>query len=189
MGTTAENSSKPKVFTIGHSTRPFEEVVNMLEENGVTTLLDVRSFPSSRKFPQWNQKSIQESLPEGLTYHWIKKLGGRRHTPAGVSSPNTGWRVKAFRDYADYMSTSNFSAGLDELLELARTEVPAIMCSEAVPWRCHRRLITDALLQHGVDVLDIMSPTSTRAATMTPFARVEEGQLIYPPEETGDAEQ
>ncbi len=169
-----------RVFTIGHSTREFDEVHQMLAANEVTCLVDVRSFPSSRKFPQWNQEAIKRALPAEIEYHWIRDLGGRRHTPAGVPSLNGAWRVKAFRDYADYMATAQFSAGLDELLDLAQRSVPAIMCSEAVPWRCHRRLITDALIVAGVEVVDIMSATSTRRAKLDEFAVVHHGQLTFP---------
>lgn len=172
--------SKPQVLTMGHSTRDFDEVLAMLHSNEVTALVDVRSYPSSRKFPQWNQAAIQKALPSDIGYRWIRDLGGRRHTPSGVDSPNGGWRVKAFRDYADYMATAEFASGLAELLAVAKESVPAIMCSEAVPWRCHRRLITDALLVAGVEVFNIMTTTSTRRAEMTPFARVKDGHITYP---------
>lgn len=152
----------------------------MLRENDVTTLVDVRSYPSSRRFPQWNQEGMKAALPPDINYVWIKKLGGRRHTPAGVDSPNHGWRVKAFRDYADYMATAEFGEGLEELLALAETAKPAIMCSEAVPWRCHRRLITDALLNEDVKVFDIMSKDSVRPASMTPFAKPNGKLITYP---------
>lgn len=154
----------------------------MLRAHGVDVLCDVRSYPSSRKFPQWYQASIIEHLPADIDYRWLPDLGGRRHTPAGVPSPNAGWRVKAFRDYADYMATDGFRAGLEQLLAITEEHTPAIMCSEAVPWRCHRRLITDALLVRGVEVADIMSPTSTTPATLTPFAVVTGDALTYPPE-------
>lgn len=173
-------SPVPRVFTIGHSTRDFDEVLEMLRVNDVTVLVDVRSYPSSRKFPQWNQAAIHAALPADIAYRWLVEVGGRRHTPAGVHSPNGGWRVKAFRDYADYMATPQFRAGLAKLISIANKELPAIMCSEAVPWRCHRRLVTDALLVAGVEVFDIMSITSTRKATMTPFAQVQKGQITYP---------
>ncbi|MBB5633424.1 uncharacterized protein (DUF488 family) [Cryobacterium mesophilum] len=180
----SENSAADRatlrVFTIGHSTRAFDEVLAMLQENGVDELADVRSFPSSRKFPQWNQAAIQHALPDDIRYRWIEDLGGRRHTPAGVPSVNGGWRVKAFRDYADYMATDGFRSGLAELMDVAAVSVPAIMCSEAVPWRCHRRLITDALIVAGVEVFDIMSPTSTTPAELTEFARVHDGAITYP---------
>lgn len=176
-----------RVFTIGHSTREFGEVLEMLRANGVRELVDVRSFPSSRKFPQWNQDAIAAALPNDMGYRWIRGLGGRRHTPAGESTPNDGWRVKAFRDYADHMRTEEFREGLDELVSLAQTSVPAIMCSEAVPWRCHRRLVTDALIVAGMDVFNIMSATSTKQATLTPFAHVEGVRVAYPAPESEEA--
>lgn len=169
-----------RVFTIGHSTRSFGEVLGMLRGNGITCLVDVRSFPSSRKHPQWNQSAIVEALPPDIGYRWIKELGGRRHTPKGVPSVNDAWQVKAFRDYADFMGTDEFGQGLAELCELARHEMPAIMCSEAVPWRCHRRLITDALIVFGVEVRHIMSSTSVKPATLSPHALVSNGSLTYP---------
>jgi uncharacterized protein (DUF488 family) len=171
------------MHTIGHSTRDFDEVVGMLKDNTVSQLVDVRSFPSSRTFPQWNRENIQSSLPPDIGYQWIQALGGRRHTAAGVPSPNGAWRVKAFRDYADYMSTDAFEAGLDELVQVAARSSAAIMCSEAVPWRCHRRLITDALLVRGVTVYNIMSSTVTQPAELTSFAHVDDGRITYPPME------
>ncbi|MDJ0312552.1 DUF488 domain-containing protein [Arthrobacter sp. H35-D1] len=169
-----------QVFTIGHSTREFDEVLAMLRANGVTELVDVRSFPGSRKYPQWNQDAIKAALPADIKYRWLRDIGGRRYTPVGVASPNGAWRVKAFSDYADYMATDEFRAGLQELLQLATESVPAIMCSEAVPWRCHRRLITDALLVEGVEVFHIMSESSTKPAELTPFASVQDGKITYP---------
>ena len=122
-----------------------EDEVRMLRGQDITCLVDVRSYPSSRAHPQWNQQAVVDALPRDIAYRWIRRLGGRRHTPASVPSPNGAWRVKAFRDYADYLATSEFAEGLRELLEIAEHERQAVMCSEAVPWRCHRRLITDAL--------------------------------------------
>ncbi|MEU5091595.1 DUF488 domain-containing protein [Streptomyces sp. NPDC021356] len=170
-----------RICTVGHSTRDFDEVLEMLRENDITCLVDVRSFPSSRKYPQWNRSAIVDALPGGIGYRWIQKLGGRRHTPTGVPSVNGAWRVKAFRDYADYMASDEFAQGLDELLELAEHERPAIMCSEAVPWRCHRRLITDALIVAGAEVVHIMSPATAKPAVLNQLARVRNGRLTYPP--------
>ncbi|MBM7090996.1 DUF488 domain-containing protein [Streptomyces sp. SID9913] len=153
----------------------------MLRAHDITCLVDVRSFPSSRKHPQWNQSAITEALPSDIGYRWIRQLGGRRHTPKGVPSENGGWRVKAFRDYADHMAGEEFAAGLRELLELAEEGRPVIMCSEAVPWRCHRRLITDALLVAGVEVVHIMSRTASKPAALNELARVRDGRLTYPP--------
>ncbi|MEV0651036.1 DUF488 domain-containing protein [Phytomonospora sp. NPDC050363] len=168
------------IYTIGHSTRDFAEVLAMLRANDVTRLVDVRSYPSSRKFPQWNRQAIIDALPADIGYRWAPKLGGRRHTPKGTPSVNDAWRVKAFRDYADYMATDDFADGLSELLALADHERPAVMCSEAVPWRCHRRLITDALLVAGAEVEHIMSATSTRPAVLNEAVRVRDGILTYP---------
>jgi uncharacterized protein (DUF488 family) len=169
-----------QVWTVGHSTREFGELVDILHAYGITELVDVRSFPMSRKFPQWNKAAIIDSLPSDIGYRWLRQLGGRRHTPAGTPSVNTAWRVKAFRDYADYMQTAEFAEGLGELIGLSRQQRPVIMCSEAVPWRCHRRLITDALIVAGVEVTHIMSATAARPATLNDSARVEDGKLIYP---------
>ncbi len=179
--TKAREATNGRVYTIGHSTRGFDEVLEMLLGHGITCLVDVRSFPSSRKHPQWNRSAVVERLPSGIGYRWIPQLGGRRHTPKGVPSPNGAWRVKAFRDYADYMAGDEFARGLEELIGLARRGRPAIMCSEAVPWRCHRRLITDALLVAGVEVVHIMSRTATRPAVLNEHARVRDGHLVYPP--------
>lgn len=128
-----------RVCTLGHSTRDFNEVLKMLRNNNVTCLVDVRRFPSSRKFPQWAQSAIVEALPEDIEYQWIPQLGGRRHTPKGQPSLNGGWRVRAFRDYADYMAAEAFKEGLKELLELAEHKWPAIMCSEAMARGLRRR--------------------------------------------------
>ncbi|MEU9591485.1 DUF488 domain-containing protein [Streptomyces sp. NPDC048193] len=177
-----------RVCTVGHSTRDFDEVLTMLRNNEVTDLVDVRSFPSSRTFPQWNQSAIEEALPSDIAYRRIPRLGGRRHTPKGVPSENGAWRVKAFRDYADYMASDEFTEGLDELLGLAARGRPAIMCSEAVPWRCHRRLITDALIVAGVEVAHIMSATTTKPAALNPHAQVRNGHLTYPPPGEGESD-
>ncbi|MBU7600114.1 DUF488 domain-containing protein [Streptomyces sp. P38-E01] len=170
------------VHTIGHSTRRFDEVLEMLRAHDVTRLVDVRSFPSSRKHPQWNRTAIVELLPPDLPYQWMPRLGGRRYTPSGVPSENGAWRVKAFRDYADYMAGDEFAEGLRELIGLAERGRPAVMCSEAVPWRCHRRLITDALLVAGVEVVHIMSRNASRPAVLNEHARLCDGRLVYPPD-------
>lgn len=168
------------VHTVGHSTRTFAEMLTILREFAITCLVDVRRFPASRTFPQWNRAAIVDALPPDIGYRWTPALGGRRHTPAGVPSPNGAWRVKAFRDYADHMATDAFRAALHELAGLAARERPVIMCSEAVPWRCHRRLIADALIVAGVDVVDILSPGTARPAVLNPLAHVEDGRLTYP---------
>src|SRR5262249_2693647 len=169
-----------RVYTVGHSTRSFDEVLAMLRDNEITYLIDVRRFPSSRKFPQWNQSAIIDALPPDIDYGWIQELGGRRHTPKGTPSLNDAWKVKAFRDYADYMDSDDFRKGLNELLKLTEHRRPAIMCSEAVPWRCHRRLISDALIVAGVEVSHIISFTTVKPALLDVHAYVQDGHLTYP---------
>ncbi|WPR52415.1 DUF488 domain-containing protein [Streptomyces sp. S399] len=172
-----------RVHTLGHSTREFDEVVRMLRAHDVTCLVDVRAFPASRKHPQWSREAVAEELPPDIGYRWIPQLGGRRYTPKGEPSENGAWRVKAFRDYADHMAGAEFAEGMRELLGLAERERVAIMCSEAVPWRCHRRLIADALLVAGAEVEHLLSETSVRPAALNENARVHDGRLTYPPPE------
>lgn len=152
----------------------------MLRAHRITALVDVRSFPRSRKNPQWNQEAIIDALPPDIAYRWVRELGGRRHSPAGTRSVNDAWEVKAFRAYADYMDSDPFRQALDELVAFTQEERVVIMCSEAVPWRCHRRLITDALLVAGVEVVHIMSTTATKPGALTPFAHVQNARITYP---------
>ena len=174
-------SAKLTVLTIGHSTRTIEEFVGMLRAHGVERLVDVRSIPKSRRVPQFNSDELGASLREqGIEYLHMKSLGGLRH--AKKDSVNLGWRNASFRGYADYMATDEFRASLSQLLELAREKRTAIMCAEAVPWRCHRSLIGDALLIRGVNVEDIMSATSRREHVLTPFAKVHGLEICYPAE-------
>lgn len=169
------------VFTIGHSTHPLDEFVRMLDANGIRRLVDVRTVPGSRHNPQFGEKALAASMPEaGVDYVWMKELGGLRHTPAGAPTVNGAWRNASFRNYADYMQTPEFSAAIGELVVAAREQVVAIMCAEAVPWRCHRSLIGDALLARGLRVLDIMSATSTKPHELTSFAKVDGTRVWYP---------
>lgn len=171
-----------KIFTIGHSTHPIQEFLGMLAANGVTILVDVRTVAGSRHNPQFGESQLALSLTDaGIGYHRITALGGLRYTPKAVTSINGAWRNTSFRAYADYMQTPQFAAGLEELMKLAAEQSVAIMCAEAVPWRCHRSLISDALLVRGIAVADIMSPTSTKAHTLTKFAQVDGHKLWYPP--------
>lgn len=166
------------VLTIGHSTRTIEEFVSMLQAHGVGRLVDVRTIPKSRRVPQFNSDALAASLREqGIEYTHLAALGGLRH--AKKDSVNTGWRNASFRGYADYMATEEFREGLNRLLGLARTKRTAVMCAEAVPWRCHRSLIGDALLTRGVQVEDIMSANSARPHEMTSFAKVEGLNIVY----------
>ena len=175
--------SAKTLFTVGHSTRPFDEFVGMLKAHGVEALADVRRYPRSRKFPYFNDDELAATLPGvGLRYVPIKALGGRRR--AAADSVNTGWTSEGFRGYADYMQTPTFEAGLVELVALASAAPTVIMCAEAVPWRCHRALIADAMLVRGWRVLDIMSETSATPHELTAFARVEGTRITYPA--TGD---
>lgn len=169
-----------KVFTIGHSTRMLEELLALLQANDVTRLVDVRTMPRSRRNPQFNIETLAEDLhAQGLGYEHLAALGGLRKTRA--DSPNTGWRNASFRGYADYMQTEAFADGLQSLLERAARERIAIMCAEAVPWRCHRSLIADALVVRGVAVEHILSGERRMPHTLTRFAVVDGERIVYPP--------
>ena len=171
------------IFTIGHSTRTLAEFVALLQQADVTLLVDVRSIPRSRTTPQFNGDTLPDSLvADGIGYRHLRALGGRRHHRKGAPpSLNTYWRVAAFRNYADYAKTGEFRAGLDALRALARDDRCAIMCAEAVWWRCHRRIITDYLLACDTRVEHIMGPGQVVAATLTPGALITaERTLRYP---------
>ena len=168
------------IFTIGHSTRPREELIALLREFGVRTLADVRTVPRSRRNPQFNREELAVALPAaGFEYRHLPKLGGLRKG-FGAASPNMGWRNESFRGYADYMQTPEFREGLAELLELAAGGPVAAMCAEAVPWRCHRSLIADALLVRGIPSADIQGPGKVVPHALTPFARVNGEEITYP---------
>lgn len=174
------------IYTIGHSTRPIEEFVARLKANGVTQLVDIRTVPRSRFNPQYEQAALQKSLPAaGIDYVYMKDLGGLR--PAVKDSKNTGWRNASFRNYADYMQTSEFAAAIDELTDLARQKSTAICCAEAVPWRCHRSLVGDALLARNINVQNIMSETSTKPHALTSFAKIDGTHIIYPSDPPSEA--
>jgi uncharacterized protein (DUF488 family) len=171
------------VFTIGHSTRTLAEFVALLREAAVDTVVDVRAFPRSRTNPQFNSESLTESLTQaGMTYRYVRALGGRRHrSPNAPPSPNTLWRNESFRNYADYAATEPFRAGMDELRALIRDHCCAVMCAEAVWWRCHRRIIADYLLADGFAVAHILGHNKISPATLTPGARrLRHGTLVYP---------
>jgi uncharacterized protein (DUF488 family) len=171
------------VMTIGHSTRPIDEFIHLLRSHDVQRLVDVRTVPRSRHNPQFNRDQLSSSLHSArIHYRHMPDLGGFRR--ARQDSANTGWHNANFRGYADYMQTPEFQKHLDTLIELARQERIAVMCAEAVPWRCHRSLIADALLVRGIEVREINSATGTRIHTLTPFARVVGTGLIYPSEQS-----
>ncbi|SHI22867.1 Protein of unknown function, DUF488 [Pollutimonas bauzanensis] len=173
--------ARPLVLTVGHSTRPIEEFVALLAAHGVTRLLDVRTVARSRHNPQFNMDELPRSLAAaGIGYEHVAGLGGFRR--ARPDSVNKGWRNTSFRGYADYMQTPEFARSLDWLLERAGDERLALMCAEAVPWRCHRSLIADALLVHGVCVKEIVSPAKLQEHKLTPFAKVDGMAITYPVE-------
>ncbi len=168
------------VFTVGHSTLPIERFLSLLAAYGIEQLADVRTVPRSRRNPQFNADALRESLKAaGISYVPLAELGGLRKPRP--DSPNSGWRNASFRGYADYMQTEEFGAGLARLVELARERRTAIMCAEAVPWRCHRSLVADALAVRGIGVVEIMSEKSYRDHALTPFARVSGTSVTYPP--------
>jgi uncharacterized protein (DUF488 family) len=167
------------IFTIGHSTHPIDEFMGILRAHGVKKLIDVRTVPKSRHNPQFNGNELAASLRAGgFTYRRMEALGGLRHTRK--DSPNAAWRNASFRGYADYMQTEEFCSAIDQLVERGRTNNAAIMCAEAVPWRCHRSLRGDALLVRNVEVLDIMCVKSANPHTQSTFARVEGKRVWYP---------
>ncbi len=171
------------IFTIGHSTRPLAELVALLREAGVAVLVDVRSVPRSRANPQFNTETLAPALAAaGIAYHHLPALGGLRGRRRGAAaSRNTLWQVEAFRNYADYALTAAFRAGLDALVAWAGERRAAIMCAEAVWWRCHRRIIADHLLARGIPVAHIMGPGKIVPATLTPGARLlAGGGVVYP---------
>ncbi len=176
---TAKKEPLPLVMTIGHSTRTLDEFIRLLQRHGPTCIVDVRTVPRSRHNPQFNKASLPRPLKKaGLRYVHLPGLGGLRH--ARHDSVNMGWRNASFRGYADYMQTPEFEQGLDELILMSKQERIVLMCAEAVPWRCHRSLIADALLIRGIRAEDIMSPIRRQVHTLTPFAKVCGTTITYP---------
>jgi uncharacterized protein (DUF488 family) len=169
------------LYTVGHSTRSLDGLIDLLRGHGIETVADVRRFPKSRKYPHFNDDSLALSLPQaGIGYVPFPPLGGRRR--AAPDSPNTGWRNEGFRGYADHMQTEEFARGIERLATLAEQSPTVIMCAEAVPWRCHRSLIGDAMLVRGWRVLDITSASPPPPHKLTPFARVDGIHITYPSE-------
>ncbi|MDP1948033.1 MAG: DUF488 domain-containing protein [Nitrospirota bacterium] len=169
----------PTIWTIGHSTRPIGEFTDLLRAHSINLLVDVRTVPRSRHNPQFNSDTLAKILREaGLTYLHMPALGGLRK--ARLDSINDGWRNSSFRGYADYMQTDEFSSALEELMADSRLQPTAIMCAEAVPWRCHRSLIADALSSRGWTVRHILSPVKADEHRLTPFAVVDGDRIVYP---------
>ncbi len=167
------------VYTIGHSTRTIQEFVKILQAYTIETVVDVRTIAASRHNPQYNEAELRKSLsPEGIGYIRMKGLGGLRHTTK--ASVNTGWHNAAFRGYADYMQTPEFAENIEQLIKIAAEKRTAIMCAEAVPWRCHRSLIGDALVVRNADVVDIMNEKVSRPHALTSFAQIDGARITYP---------
>jgi uncharacterized protein (DUF488 family) len=173
------NPPPERIFTIGHSTRPIEDFLALLEAHNVKLLVDVRTVSRSRHNPQFNRETLPESLHQiDIDYLHLGELGGLRHPRP--NSRNTGWRNLSFRGYADHMETHEFESGLARLIAESTARRAAVMCAEAVPWRCHRSLIGDALEACGIEVFEISSPTRAQRHKMTPFAKVDGKHVSYP---------
>ncbi len=172
----------PSIYALGHSTRSQAELVDVLHQLHVTTLADIRTIPRSRRNPQFNRAELEVVLPrEGMRYVHLARLGGLRRG-LGAGSPNTAWRNASFRGFADYMLGEEFERGLQELLALADAGPVAMMCAEAVPWRCHRSLIADALLVRGIVVQHVLGAGRVTPHQLTPFAHVDGTRVTYPPQ-------
>ena len=183
--TDTNRQPKPLIFTIGHSTRPLEEFITLLQAHGVKQLVDVRTIPRSRYNPQFNRDTLPAALRSvRIGYRHMKGLGGLRHPRK--DSPNAGWRNAGFRGFADYMQTDEFEENLRKLIVSAGKKQIAIMCAEAVPWRCHRSLISDALTVRRIPVEHITSRTRRQPHKLTPFANVESHCISYPSGEIPD---
>lgn len=171
------------ICSIGHSNRSIEEFIELLKIHEVECVVDVRTVPKSRRNPQFHQDALPASLARaGIGYRAFPGLGGLRHPRK--DSPNAAWRNKSFRGYADYMQTPEFAHSVKDLVALSRTGRCAMMCAEAVPWRCHRSMVADALAVRGVPVEHILGKHQRRPHTLTPFAHVDGTRISYPPEET-----
>jgi uncharacterized protein (DUF488 family) len=172
-------SPPPTIWTLGHSTRPIDEFIGLLRAHQISLLVDVRTVPRSRYNPQFNTDTLAQALRDaGLRYRHLPELGGLRKPKK--DSINNGWRNASFRGYADYMQTGEFLNALEELMAESQLQPTAIMCAEAVPWRCHRSLIADALVIRGWDSRHIMSETKVDLHKLTSFAHFEKGTLTYP---------
>ena len=165
-------------LTVGHSNRSLADFLGILRAHRIDRILDVRRYPVSRKWPHFDAEPLAKSLAEaGVAYTGLPELGGRRKPRP--DSRHRAWRQEAFRGYADFTETAEFEAGLGRVLDAERAGRPALMCAEAVPWRCHRSLIADTLVARGIEVVDVMSETSARPHALPPFARTEDGRVVY----------
>jgi uncharacterized protein (DUF488 family) len=178
MSTLKHSGTPATIWTIGHSTRPLEEFFGLLAGTRIEVIADVRSFPGSRKYPQYGKEALAATLAaRAIGYHWLQALGGRRRV--SPDSRNTAWRNASFRGYADYMSSVEFEYGVAQLLEVAGRARTAMMCAEAVWWRCHRSMIADALCVRGIEVVHILDTKHSVVHQMTAPARIVRGKLTY----------
>ncbi|MDO8434320.1 MAG: DUF488 domain-containing protein [Candidatus Binatus sp.] len=174
-----EDSPAQHIFTIGHSNHPLERFLDLLRMHAIAIVADVRSFPSSRKWPHFNQPELSASLAHaGIQYLWMQQLGGRRRSTR-ADSPHTGWQHPAFRAYADHTESADFQSALDELIATAAHAPTAYMCSEGLWWQCHRRIISDHLAIRGVTVEHIMPDGKLKPHVVAPFARIAAGKIVY----------
>jgi uncharacterized protein (DUF488 family) len=171
--------SRPTLYTVGHSTHPIERFLELLGQHRIAILADVRSYPGSRRWPQFNQESLTEALGRaGVEYRWLKSLGGRRHGKR-PDSPHVAWTVAAFRSYADHTESAEFAQGLNELIAIAAAARTVIMCSEGLWWQCHRRIVSDQMMVHGWEVEHIMPDGKLTAHRLAEFASVVDGRIVY----------
>jgi len=179
-----ERFTNKMIYTIGHSTHPIDEFIHILQAYGIELVIDVRSIPKSRHNPQFDEGELKDALGKAnIDYLRLSELGGRRHTTK--TSVNTAWKNSSFRGFADYMQTSEFKGGIDRLILLAADKQTVIMCAEAVPWRCHRSLIGDALLVRNIQVMDIIGKKTSKPHQLTPWAKVSGEDITYPEETKG----
>lgn len=185
MPSRTPRKEKLRIFTVGHSTRPITDFINILQANGVEQLIDIRTIPKSRRNPQFGNKALADSLARaGIVYVHMKDLGGLRRPRK--DSVNLAWRNASFRGYADYMQTPQFHAALEKAIQLGRQKRTVLMCAEAVPWRCHRSLVSDALLAREIQVLEIIGKAPPEEHKLTSFARMEGTEITYrEPEDRG----
>ena len=168
-----------KIYTVGHSTHPIDEFVHILRAHGVERLIDIRTIPKSRANPQFCHDELARLMhSRRISYRHLKDLGGLRHT--NVNSINKAWHNASFRGYADYMQTDEFAKGIEKLIELATEKITAIMCAEAVPWRCHRSMVADALIVRGIKVIDLYSKTNAKSHSLSKLAKVDHWTVTYP---------
>ena len=173
------SKATPSILTVGHSTRTLEDLIRLLRAHGVKLVVDVRTIPRSKRNPQFNQESLPGNLrTSGIDYVHLKELGGLRHPK--VDSENRAWRNLSFRGFADYMQTAEFEAGLEKLIILSQEKIVAVMCAEALPWRCHRSLVADALAVRGIPVEHVMTEKTRTRHVMAKWAHIEGMKITYP---------